>query len=209
MDRSDEARARAEARKALHRSQRPDPLAERVRIIGFWRECAKANRHYLPYCGAWWHPFVTQPGLRRLLMPKLRARIEEKIRARQQQYAAEMREAAQRFAKLNGEVLRQRWPVGQLQRADAHPADKGPHGPGDGSRRAVPHRRHRHAHAAAARAGTGAGLRRRLPARGPHMGRPLPKHAQVRMIGNSVCPPMAQALVAANYSERQALRAAA
>lgn len=29
----------------------------------------------------------------------------------------------------------------------------------------------------------------------------LPKHAQVRMIGNSVCPPMAHALVAANYSE--------
>ena len=34
-------------------------------------------------------------------------------------------------------------------------------------------------------------------------------HAQVRMIGNSVCPPLAEALVRANYSERQALRAAA
>ena len=43
----------------------------------------------------------------------------------------------------------------------------------------------------------------------PHLGRPLPKHAQVRMIGNSVCPPMAEALVRANYSERQALREAA
>ena len=43
----------------------------------------------------------------------------------------------------------------------------------------------------------------------PHLGRPLPKHAQVRMIGNSVCPPLAEALVRANYSERQALREAA
>jgi DNA (cytosine-5)-methyltransferase 1 len=42
-----------------------------------------------------------------------------------------------------------------------------------------------------------------------HDGRVLPKDAQVRMCGNSVCPPLAQALVAANYTERQALRAAA
>ena len=103
MDRSEEARARAEARKALHRAQRTDPLAERVRIIGFWRECAKTNRQYLPFMGAWWHPFVTQPGLRRLLMPKLRVCIEAKIRAREQQHAAEMRESAQRFAKLKAE----------------------------------------------------------------------------------------------------------
>ncbi len=40
-------------------------------------------------------------------------------------------------------------------------------------------------------------------------GRVLPKHAQVRMCGNSVCPPLARALVAANYSERLALRKAA
>ncbi len=42
-----------------------------------------------------------------------------------------------------------------------------------------------------------------------HDGRVLPKDAQVRMCGNSVCPPLACALVAANYSERQALREAA
>jgi site-specific DNA-cytosine methylase len=42
-----------------------------------------------------------------------------------------------------------------------------------------------------------------------HDGRVLPKDAQVRMCGNSVCPPLAEALVAANYTERQALRAAA
>ena len=40
-------------------------------------------------------------------------------------------------------------------------------------------------------------------------GRALPKDAQVRMCGNSVCPPLARAIVAANYSERQALKAAA
>ncbi len=42
-----------------------------------------------------------------------------------------------------------------------------------------------------------------------HDGRTLPKDAQVRMCGNSVCPPLARALVAANYTERQALREAA
>lgn len=40
-------------------------------------------------------------------------------------------------------------------------------------------------------------------------GRPMTKTAQVRMCGNSVCPPLARALVAANYTERQALREAA
>jgi DNA (cytosine-5)-methyltransferase 1 len=40
-------------------------------------------------------------------------------------------------------------------------------------------------------------------------GRPLSKAAQVRMCGNSVSPVMSRALVAANYTERQALRAAA
>lgn len=34
-----------------------------------------------------------------------------------------------------------------------------------------------------------------------HNGKPLTKTAQVRMCGNSVCPPMSRAIVAANYSE--------
>jgi DNA (cytosine-5)-methyltransferase 1 len=42
-----------------------------------------------------------------------------------------------------------------------------------------------------------------------HNGRPLPKHAQVRMVGNSVCPVMAEVLVRANYDERDALQEAA
>lgn len=40
-------------------------------------------------------------------------------------------------------------------------------------------------------------------------GRPLTKTAQVRMCGNSVCPPLARALVKANYSDRQTLEIAA
>ncbi|MBD9402087.1 DNA cytosine methyltransferase [Comamonas sp. CMM02] len=40
-------------------------------------------------------------------------------------------------------------------------------------------------------------------------GESITKTAQVRMCGNSVCPPLSHALVAANYSERQALRRAA
>jgi DNA (cytosine-5)-methyltransferase 1 len=40
-------------------------------------------------------------------------------------------------------------------------------------------------------------------------GRPLTKTAQVRMCGNSVCPPLARAIVAANYAELQQLREAA
>jgi DNA (cytosine-5)-methyltransferase 1 len=40
-------------------------------------------------------------------------------------------------------------------------------------------------------------------------GRPLTKTAQVRMCGNSVCPPMARAMVAANYSEATQERIAA
>lgn len=40
-------------------------------------------------------------------------------------------------------------------------------------------------------------------------GRPLTKTAQVRMCGNSVCPPLALALVAANYTEEQQLKEAA
>jgi len=43
----------------------------------------------------------------------------------------------------------------------------------------------------------------------PHLGRPLPKHAQVRMIGNSVCPPMAEVLVRANFAQNVHLRKAA
>lgn len=44
---------------------------------------------------------------------------------------------------------------------------------------------------------------------GMFQGRPLTKTAQVRMVGNSVCPPIAAALVRANYSEQDAQERAA
>jgi DNA (cytosine-5)-methyltransferase 1 len=40
-------------------------------------------------------------------------------------------------------------------------------------------------------------------------GEPITKTAQVRMCGNSVCPPLARAIVAANYAEQQAMKEAA
>jgi DNA (cytosine-5)-methyltransferase 1 len=40
-------------------------------------------------------------------------------------------------------------------------------------------------------------------------GKPMTKTAQIRMCGNSVCPPMARVLVAANYTDRQRKTAAA
>lgn len=38
-----------------------------------------------------------------------------------------------------------------------------------------------------------------------YRGKPLSKTAQVRMVGNSVCPPLAEAIVRANYQERASL----
>ena len=42
-----------------------------------------------------------------------------------------------------------------------------------------------------------------------HNGKPLPKHAQVRMCGNSVCPPLAKALVEANFVHEKLIARAA
>ncbi|TXH41050.1 MAG: hypothetical protein E6Q97_38600 [Desulfurellales bacterium] len=41
-----------------------------------------------------------------------------------------------------------------------------------------------------------------------HRGKPLSATAQVRMIGNSVCPPLAAAIVAANYTQAHGRMAA-
>ena len=100
---SDEAKAVRRSRQQLRKAQADDPLAERVRIIAFWRACADTNRAYLPHNGAWWWPFLIQPGYRRLLMPRLRASRNERERARKAQYAAELRESAQRFAQIKAE----------------------------------------------------------------------------------------------------------
>ena len=74
-----------EQRRASRRSQSYDTLAERQRLIAFWKKCSISNKHYIPYNGAWWHPFLCQKGFRELLMPKLRARFDECDRLREQQ----------------------------------------------------------------------------------------------------------------------------
>jgi hypothetical protein len=100
---NDEARATRRARQQLRKTQADDPLAERVRLIKFWRLCAETNRCYAPHNGAWWWPFLTQPGFRRLLMPKLRARVDAQHRATREKYAAELRESSRRFAQVKAE----------------------------------------------------------------------------------------------------------
>lgn len=100
---SDEAKAVRRSRQQLRKAQADDPPAERVRIIAFWRKCAETNRAYIPHNGAWWWPFLIQPGYRRLLMPRLRASRDERDSARKAQYAAEMRESARRFAQIKAE----------------------------------------------------------------------------------------------------------
>ena len=75
---TDAARQTRAERRALHSQQKPDPLAERQRRVQLWRECAAHNFAYAPYSGAWWHPFITQPGLMRFLLPGLRAHLQAK-----------------------------------------------------------------------------------------------------------------------------------
>lgn len=98
-----EALATRKQRQATVRSQRLDPLQERVRIMSFWRACSVSNRQYLPFRGAWWHPFTTQPGFRHLLMPRLRAMLDAREKASRDRYAAEMRESSARWAAVKAQ----------------------------------------------------------------------------------------------------------
>ena len=67
-----EAKAVRARRQALRRGQAIDPLAERARLVAFWRKCAETNPAYRPHNGAWWHVFTWNPSFRRLLLPTLR-----------------------------------------------------------------------------------------------------------------------------------------
>ena len=100
---SDDAKAVRRARQQLRKGQADDALAERARLVAFWRKCAETNRAYIPHNGAWWFSFLTQPGFRRLLMPRLQASRNERDRERKARYAAELRESAQRFAQIKAE----------------------------------------------------------------------------------------------------------
>lgn len=93
-----EAVEKRAARRAMHRAQSDDPLAHRARSIAFWKESAQTNPAYLPYRGAWWHPFIVQAWGRRLLMPGVRAMLDQHDEARKRQYAAELRDWCERMA---------------------------------------------------------------------------------------------------------------
>jgi DNA (cytosine-5)-methyltransferase 1 len=70
------------------------------------------------------------------------------------------------------------------------------------ARRAVRRRRHRHAHARRARALPRPGLPDDYLIDIELDGKPLPNKAQVRMVGNSVCPPVAAALARAQFEDQ-------
>jgi DNA (cytosine-5)-methyltransferase 1 len=69
-------------------------------------------------------------------------------------------------------------------------------------RRGVRHRRHRHADAHAARALPRQGFPDDYQIAPTWNGKPLTKTAQVRMCGNSVCPPIAAAVVRRSWRQR-------
>jgi hypothetical protein len=73
-----ESRKVREYRRALRRQQAEDPLAKRERCVKLWRKCAVDNHAYQPHNGAWWYPFITQPGLMRFLLPGLRTHLQAK-----------------------------------------------------------------------------------------------------------------------------------
>lgn len=98
-----EAKAVRARRQALRRGQAIDPLAERARLVAFWRKCAETNPAYRPHNGAWWHVFTWNPSFRRLLLPTLRARQDARDRAHREQYAAELREAGRKWEQTKAE----------------------------------------------------------------------------------------------------------
>lgn len=87
---TDEARTKQRQRRVMQAAQGIDILAERQRLVKFWKKCAETNPAY-GFCGAWWRPFIVQPGFRHLCMPTLRARLDARDKAWKQQCADESR----------------------------------------------------------------------------------------------------------------------
>lgn len=92
-----EAQAIRRQRRTLRNAQARDPLAERQRVIAFWRKCAETNRHYTPHNGAWWWTFTWNPAWQWVLMPRLRARQIERRRAWDAKCRADMQASAERW----------------------------------------------------------------------------------------------------------------
>lgn len=100
---SQEAKAVRARRAALHRVQLDDPLAKRAKSIAFWKECSETNRGYIPHNGAWWWSFTVHKWGRRMLMPRLRAMLDERERAAKEKYRADLRASAARWAQVKAE----------------------------------------------------------------------------------------------------------
>jgi hypothetical protein len=113
---SNEAKAKRRERVALYNAQRRDQLAERQRLIAFWRKCAETNKAYLPHNGCWWWVFTWNVCFRDLLMPKLRGRQDARDRAHQERYAAELRESARQWQLKKAEHAAAKRRTGQPQR---------------------------------------------------------------------------------------------
>lgn len=90
-------------RAAMRKAQADDALAERVRHIEYWKKAAEDNHLYKPMRGNWWGPFITQPGLRRLLMPRLRAMLVEREKKYKEQWHAQLRADAKRWEQQRAE----------------------------------------------------------------------------------------------------------
>ncbi len=100
-----EAMAVRARRRALRRGQGDDPLAERARLVAFWRTCAETNPAYRPHNGAWWWVFTWNPCFRRLLLPTLRARQDTRERARKERHASELREYSRKWEQQKAERM--------------------------------------------------------------------------------------------------------
>lgn len=75
-----------------------DPLAERARLITFWKKCAETNRHYLPHNGCWcWIFYYQNPTWRKLVMPRVRVLLDERDRQEKERMEREMRADAARY----------------------------------------------------------------------------------------------------------------
>lgn len=68
-----------------------DLLAERERLIKFWKACAETNSGYLPHNGKWWWVFTWNRCFRRLVLPGARAVLDARDKAKDAAYRAELR----------------------------------------------------------------------------------------------------------------------
>lgn len=119
-----EAQAKRRLRLRTRRDDRLrlcDPLAERERVITYWKERAAAepDKPQLgPGCFGWMWPIYGQPGFRPYVMPGVRAMLDAREKARRDKLAAEMRDYDQRCrertALQNAEKARAAEPQQQL-----------------------------------------------------------------------------------------------